>query len=53
MRLVGVDDVPPADTWQEVIAVWNGEIADTDVTRLPVLEVVSARTIDEPAVPYE
>lgn len=53
VRIVGVDRMPEADEWQEVVAVWNGRVDEFDNASYPVLELVSARTIDEPPQPYE
>jgi uncharacterized repeat protein (TIGR03943 family) len=52
----GVADVPPADTWIEVVAVWSGEVVEAERTwqgGLPVMDPRSIRTIDGPSAPYE
>lgn len=47
------DPIPPADTWVEVVAAWDGSFVETGLSRLPVMEQHSLREVDEPDQPYE
>lgn len=48
-----MDQIPPEDTWLEVTAVFRGQVDGEGFERLPVLELLSAVEIAEPAQPYE
>jgi uncharacterized repeat protein (TIGR03943 family) len=51
--VTGVGEVPAEDTWVEVVARWDGTMADRAPSRLPVLQLERQRAIDDPPEPYE
>jgi uncharacterized membrane protein YcgQ (UPF0703/DUF1980 family) len=54
--VTGSDQVHPADTWVEVVGIWDGEtmsVGDARPVSLPLFRVESERQVEVPVQPYE